>query len=550
MSLPALLDKAQTEGSQDAGNLLGWGLSSCWAHRLDRSRVKLEMYTVPCRLSTAFVTNLLGQDPSNEQEKQCAALLCAVRHIETQKPAPKEMPMQTDKEAAVHEILASNAPESSIQQSSGLPLLLPSLGPANLSVGGGPSLSSLSVRTPVRQTSARALAPLFFKTPWRFESVGSMALPSSYRLVEEAHCHAAGFQLAETLSGGRVAVKEIALAHMQCQKDFPLHLRAISREADTLKNMSWASPVVIRLVDCWLLNDFAKACLVTEWLPLNLTNVLERIKSEQAVSVDKHKARRWFAHAVTGIAAIHAAGFVHCDVQPCNLWLTEDMQRCKVAGLGISKPLKRKGVIGRSGTRSSLDDDTSSILSAASLASDTESVVSRSALATLRGSNGYSSPEMIMDRRLTEATDIFSLGCVLLEMLTLTPMGEMALGACEESSPEEAAWSLVADARVRCFEVENIDLQSLASNCADLPGICVSMLNLDPGQRPTASEIARSQKLQSFLPELVSESSKLRAIILRESRRVHFNPSWPHGNMNELPDECCDSGSELTPAVA
>jgi serine/threonine protein kinase len=379
-----------------------------------------------------------------------------------------------------------------------------------------------------------------------------MALPSSYRLVEEAHCHAAGFQLAETLSGGRVAVKEIALAHMQCQKDFPLHLRAISREADTLKNMSWASPVVIRLVDCWLLNDFAKACLVTEWLPLNLTSVLQKIKSEQAVSVDKHKARRWFAHAVTGIAAIHAAGFVHCDVQPSNLWLTEDMQRCKVAGLGISKPLKRRGVIGRSGsgTRSSLDDDTSSILSAVS---DTESVVSGlSLLATLRGTNGYSSPEMIMERRITEATDVFSLGCVLLEMLTLTPLGEMSLGACEESSPEEAAWSLVADARVRCFEVENIDLQSLAANCADLPGICVSMLNLDPGQRPTASDIvARSQKLQAFLPELVRESSKLRAIILRESRRVHFNPSWLCGDMNELrSDECCDSGSELTPAVA
>jgi len=464
--------------------------------------------------------------------------------------------MQTDKKASVQGTLANNSAESSIQQPSELTSFLPYLGPANLSTGGAPTEPFLpgieqfsSVSTPIRQTSARALAPLFFKTPWRFESVGSMALPSSYKLVEEAHCHVAGFQLAETLSGGRVAVKEIALAHMQCQKAFPLHLRAISREADTLKNMAWASPVVIRLVDCWLLNDFAKACLVTEWLPLNLTNVLQRIKSEQAVSVDKHKARRWFAHAVTGIAAIHAAGFVHCDVQPSNLWLTEDMQRCKVAGLGISKPLKRRGVIGRSSTRSSLDDDTSSILSAAS---DTESVMSLSALATLRGSNGYSSPEMVMDRRLTEATDIFSLGCVLLEMLTLTPMGEMALGACEESSPEEAAWSLVADARVRCFEVENIDLQSLAANCADLPGICVSMLNLDPGQRPTASEIvARSQKLQAFLPELVRESSKLRAIILRESRRVHFNPSWLHGNMNELPgDECCDSGSELTPAVA
>jgi len=81
MSLPALLDKAQTEGSQDAASLLGWGLSSCWAHRLDRSCVKLEMYTVPCRLSTACLMNLLQRDLSSEQKKTiCGFALRSAAH--------------------------------------------------------------------------------------------------------------------------------------------------------------------------------------------------------------------------------------------------------------------------------------------------------------------------------------------------------------------------------------------------------------------------------------------------------------------------------------
>jgi len=85
---------------------------------------------------------------------------------------------------------------------------------------------------------------------------------------------------------------------------------------------------------------------------------------------------------------------------------------------------------------------------------------------------------------------MFSLGCILLEMLTLASMNEVGLGAqAEEASPEEVAWSLVADARVRCFEVPGIEVQSLSVNCTELPGLGISMLSTDPNSRPGASDV-------------------------------------------------------------
>mmetsp|Transcript_121462 Transcript_121462/g.378045 ORF Transcript_121462/g.378045 Transcript_121462/m.378045 type:complete len:354 (-) Transcript_121462:81-1142(-) len=353
----------------------------------------------------------------------------------------------------------------------------------------------------------------------------------------------------------------MSLAGMNSQQDFAVHLKSMSREADALKKISWASPVVIRLIDCWLQNDFNKACIVMEWLPKTMEGVLNKFRDDKLVSVGKQDAWRWFTHMVAGVTAVHAAGFVHRDIKPSNIWMTADNSRCKIAGLGISRPLRRRSACSSKTRRESFNsmgssfdaDDTESAVGS-TLSEDNGSMISGfsalTAFSALNGINAYSSPEMVRERRSSERTDIFSLGCIMLEILTLAPLADLRIGAQEETSPEELAWSLVADTRVRSFDVA--DVQSLSVNSGNLPGLAVSMLSFDPAMRPTASDIVgRCARLHAYLPELFEESPKLRGVLLKQQRRVHFNPGTREQDDDDQDGAGSDqSSSELMPAVA
>lgn len=84
------------------------------------------------------------------------------------------------------------------------------------------------------------------------------------------------------------------------------------------------------------------------------------------------------------LAVAHAAGIVHRDVKPANVMLTPD-GRTKLTDLGIAR---------------SVDGDTITHASA------------------ILGTAGYVSPEQALGAPVDERSDIYSLGCVLYEMLT------------------------------------------------------------------------------------------------------------------------------------
>jgi eukaryotic-like serine/threonine-protein kinase len=98
------------------------------------------------------------------------------------------------------------------------------------------------------------------------------------------------------------------------------------------------------------------------------------------------------SHRAAGIAAsvgdalrvAHAAGIVHRDVKPANVMVTPD-GRIKLMDLGIAR-----GIEGESITRAS----------------------------SILGTAGYVSPEQARGDRVDHRSDIYSLGCVLYEMLT------------------------------------------------------------------------------------------------------------------------------------
>jgi TolB-like protein len=95
------------------------------------------------------------------------------------------------------------------------------------------------------------------------------------------------------------------------------------------------------------------------------------------------------AEAAEGLQAAHARGIVHRDLKPANLFLTRE-GRLKILDFGVARFVQGDD-IGDSGERT--------------------------LPGSVLGSIGYMSPEQAAGRELDGRSDLFSLGCVLYEML-------------------------------------------------------------------------------------------------------------------------------------
>ena len=100
-----------------------------------------------------------------------------------------------------------------------------------------------------------------------------------------------------------------------------------------------------------------------------------------------------FIQTAWGLAHCHALGIVHCDIKPSNILLSEDEGErnvVKIVDFGIAKfTHDRLGGLSPQGET--------------------------------RGSPLYMSPEQCMGRPLDQRSDIYSLGCMMYEMLTGRP---------------------------------------------------------------------------------------------------------------------------------
>ena len=102
----------------------------------------------------------------------------------------------------------------------------------------------------------------------------------------------------------------------------------------------------------------------------------------------------WIAEILEGVAAAHAHGIIHRDLKPENVLIvsgsTETASRVKLLDFGLAR----------------------------FASSSTEETMSISATGVAVGTIAYMAPEQILGKAVDERTDIFSLGVMLLEILT------------------------------------------------------------------------------------------------------------------------------------
>ncbi len=172
-----------------------------------------------------------------------------------------------------------------------------------------------------------------------------------------------------------VAIK-VLRADYSSNEEFQERFRQEARAAANLSH-----PNIVTVHDFGL--DSGQLFIVMEHIPgTDLKTLLRkrgRFTVEEAIPV--------MVQACAGIGYAHRAGLVHCDVKPHNLLITPD-HRLKVTDFGIARALStiRPG--------------------------DRDEVV--------WGSPQYFSPEQARGQAPSPASDVYSLGVVLYEMLTGT----------------------------------------------------------------------------------------------------------------------------------
>ena len=138
-----------------------------------------------------------------------------------------------------------------------------------------------------------------------------------------------------------------------------------------------------------------------------------------------------------GLAHMHEKGWVHCDVKPDN-FLADEQGNVKLIDFAIALKMKR-GLFG--GAR----------------------------MKTVQGTRSYMSPEQIRRKPLDQRADIYSLGCVIFELMS----GRTPFNA---SNPD--------DLLSKHLSAQPPNLLSCSGATRDLNDLVMQMMEKDPARRP------------------------------------------------------------------
>ncbi|MEV6438382.1 bifunctional serine/threonine-protein kinase/ABC transporter substrate-binding protein [Streptomyces anulatus] len=250
---------------------------------------------------------------------------------------------------------------------------------------------------------------------------------AGYRVLSRLGAGGMGVVLLGRSPGGALVAIKLIRAEYADDAGFRARFRREVAIARQVRNR-WAVPVVDADTEApapWLATEFVPGPALSEAVG-------------SGGPLPERGVRALGSMLAEALEAVHAAGLVHRDVKPGNVLLGLDGPR--LIDFGIARAL----------------DDT--VLTA------TDVIV---------GSPGFLSPEQAQGRRIGPASDVFSLGCVLVYAAT----GGRPFG----SGPVEAMLFRTVH--------DTADLSALPPGLVPVVEACLSK---DPGDRPAAAEIRRA----------------------------------------------------------
>lgn len=170
------------------------------------------------------------------------------------------------------------------------------------------------------------------------------------------------------------------------------------------------------------------------------------------------RAARVIHQACLGLAEAHAHGIVHRDIKPENLWVEAD-NNLKVLDFGLARAFNEGSAFGANVTMGHF----------------------------LIGTPHYSQPEQLHTQKLTPASDVYSLGTLLYELLSghCVFFEHMRWSQIRESLRDDPVRWIEAHARRAPVPLEHYEhCRSLPPSLTDLVYRC---LEKDPRRRPQSA---------------------------------------------------------------
>jgi serine/threonine protein kinase len=279
------------------------------------------------------------------------------------------------------------------------------------------------------------------------------------------------YQAVDHRLGRGVAIK-ILPEHLAARSE---SLKRFEREARTLASLSHPNILIIHDVG----TQGATSYVVTELLQgktLREVLVAEALPWKRSTEIGIAIAE--------GLAAAHSKGVIHRDIKPENIFITSD-GRIKILDFGLAR-------------QTATMTDASTDLTASTSQTGTGGVV---------GTLPYMSPEQLRGESIDPRTDLFSFGCVLLEMI----------GGQSPFRRETAAETVAA-----ILKEEPLDLtgrsENVPSDLLTLARACVAKNRKVRLQ--SAHDLAI--RLKSLLSDPLITSKKVRTKAAKPSRRTNL----------------------------
>ncbi|KAL4429871.1 hypothetical protein ABPG74_022894 [Tetrahymena malaccensis] len=228
-------------------------------------------------------------------------------------------------------------------------------------------------------------------------------------------------------------------------------------------------PNVVSFKESFLSDDGEFLYLVMEYADDG--DVLEKIKKHIRTGTRLREDYIWsvFIQSVKGLQVLHNLNIYHRDIKNANLFLYKD-GTTKIGDFNVSKQAKM------------------------------------GLLYTQTGTPYYASPEVWSDQPYTSSSDIWSLGCVLYELATLSP-------PFNGESMKELYGKIMSGVYKKISPKYSTELSNMISN----------MLQIDPKKRYSCSQILQLPYIQKKISEkrILSREEEEKSTLLKT---IQFKP--------------------------